>query len=98
MTVSSQTSSIKLRYRVFNLLRRAQVTPSQRGLMRLDRAHAQTDSLSVGSARGTMLGHVVILIDDVMTTGGTLREGARALHEAGARSVVGVTMFAVIDP
>ena len=79
-------------------MRRVQMTPSQRGLMRLERAHAQSGSLSVELARGDVRGRVVILIDDVVTTGGTLREGARALLEAGARSVLGVTMFAVLNP
>jgi predicted amidophosphoribosyltransferase len=37
----------------------------------------------------------VVLIDDVMTTGGTLREGIRALEDAGAQQIIAVTLFRV---
>lgn len=39
----------------------------------------------------------VILVDDVMTTGATLRECARVLKDAGAKEVAGVTLV-VVNP
>ena len=42
-------------------------------------------------------GKRVILIDDVMTTGSTLKESARALRKAGAKSIDILTVARVID-
>jgi ComF family protein len=43
-------------------------------------------------------GHVVILVDDVWTTGATLNECARVLKEAGAREVRALTVARAADP
>jgi predicted amidophosphoribosyltransferase len=42
--------------------------------------------------RAVVAGRPVVLVDDVVTTGSTLTEGARALHEAGAADVVGAVV------
>ena len=40
----------------------------------------------------------VLLLDDVMTTGATLDACSRALHEAGASSVLGLTLARAVQP
>jgi predicted amidophosphoribosyltransferase len=41
-------------------------------------------------------GRTVTIVDDVITTGATMAEVARALSVAGARSVQGVTLASVV--
>jgi predicted amidophosphoribosyltransferase len=40
----------------------------------------------------------VLLLDDVMRTGATLAACAKALREAGASSVLGLTVARAVDP
>jgi ComF family protein len=71
------------------LLRRTRNTLPQVGLGRRAREH----NLEGGfSASPRISGRDVVLIDDVLTTGATLRAAADALRAAGARSVFGVTL------
>ncbi len=67
-------------------LRRLRDTPSQTGLGRRARAR---NVRGVFVARRSLPG-CVWLVDDVVTTGATLSEAARALRRAGARRVVAV--------
>ena len=62
----------------------------QRTLSRQERLQAQVGSMTARPLRG----RAVILIDDVVTTGGTLIEGVRALSAAGAIEVVPAALFA----
>ena len=69
-------------------LRRVRDTPSQTGL---DRRERQRNVRGAFSARdGLRLPARIWLVDDVVTTGSTLAEAARALRRAGALTVVGV--------
>jgi ComF family protein len=61
-------------------------TPSQTGL---DRSARRRNVRGAFRARAALPGRVW-LVDDVVTTGATLAEAARALRRAGAREVVGV--------
>jgi len=67
-------------------LERVRDTPSQTGLSAAARRRNVRGALR---ARGAVPARVW-LVDDVVTTGATLREAARALRRAGARSIVAV--------
>jgi len=69
---------------VAHLLERARATPSQVGR---DRSARQRNVRGAFRARGSVLGQSICLIDDVLTTGATAGEAARALYAAGARRV-----------
>jgi ComF family protein len=60
-------------------------TPSQTGLPRARRAENVSGAFR---ARRREFPERVWLVDDVVTTGSTLREAARVLHRAGARRIV----------
>lgn len=73
------------------LLRKTRHTHRQAGLSRAERAENVRDAFMV--RRGAPLrGRAVVVIDDVITTGATTHEAARALLHAGARSVRVLTL------
>ncbi|HQO52830.1 MAG TPA: phosphoribosyltransferase family protein [Ottowia sp.] len=78
-------------------LLRTRHTPPQRGLPRAERLRNvrgafQVDPLAAGRLRGRR----VLLVDDVMTTGASVREAAATLRAAGA-DPVGVLVLARTD-
>lgn len=70
------------------LLARLRDTPSQTGLARVARRRNVAGAFA---ARAAAPAHVW-LVDDVVTTGSTLAEAARALRRAGAHEVTGVCL------
>lgn len=57
-------------------------------LHRTERRQASQDSFAVGRHADRVQGRVVLLVDDITTTGGTLTACASMLHKAGATHVL----------
>jgi len=70
-------------------VRRIRATPPQVGL---GRAAREANVRGAFQADGTVARHNILLVDDVLTTGSTLRACAEALMLAGARSVRAVVV------
>jgi ComF family protein len=71
------------------LLRKTREVPSQVGLTALERKRNVVDAfLADGQAQNLKR---ILVVDDVTTTGSTLEACARALLDAGAREVYGLT-------
>jgi len=80
-------------------LLRTRHTPPQRGLPRAERLRNvrgafQVDPLSAGRLRGRR----VLLVDDVMTTGASVREAAATLRAAGADAVGALVLARTDEP
>lgn len=76
-------------------LQRSRPTPPQAGLASVERRENVRDSFR--AARGSLRGLRVLLLDDVTTTGATLREARRALRRAGPRGVLQAALAATPD-
>ena len=73
------------------ILVRQRPTISQVGLTREQRKENMRDAFRVHDRR-RVCGRIVIVVDDVMTTGTTLSECARVLKKAGAKKVLAATV------
>lgn len=78
-------------WRPSRVLRPARAHRVQKGL---DRHERQQNLLGVHRARGPLVGRRFLLVDDVVTTGATLTEAARAIREAGGEVVGAVAIAA----
>jgi len=75
-------------------LRRSRVTKPQAGLNEAERRENLKDSFVVRRPEN-IAGKRVLLVDDVFTTGATLRAAAKALKSAGVKRVSAVTLARV---
>jgi len=79
-------------WRLREILRRTRYTRPQRGLPRFLRMHNVKGSMEAGRVDADTL---YILVDDVVTTGSTLKEGVRALKEKGAEHIHTIALAGV---
>ncbi len=81
------------------LLVRTRETPTQTALTPETRLANVAGAFSPRHGRGVSLPTgTLVLVDDVFTTGATLAEAARALAQAGARTIHGVTFARAAIP
>jgi ComF family protein len=81
---------------VVRALRRTRATATQTDLPAAQRHRNVRDAFVVTRRGRTLAGHVVVLVDDVSTTGATLEACARALKAAGAAEVRALTAARVV--
>lgn len=80
---------------VLPVLDQRRAVSDQAGLTTQDRRSNVAGAFTVGERwREVVTGRAVLVVDDVMTTGATIAECARALHEHGASVVVAATVAA----
>jgi len=93
--IASQ-SGVSVRH---GLLNRVRSTPSQAGLSARAR-HQNVRGAFAVAKRGErhLEGKTVVLVDDVMTTGATLKAASRALITAGAQQVDVLVLARVVKP
>ena len=79
------------------LLVRTVHTPHQTRLSKTARMHNVARAFAVPpTSLEAVSGKRLLLVDDVITTGSTLLECARTLHQAGAKEIYSVTLAAGI--
>lgn len=82
---------------VADLLERRRATPSQGRSGRAKRRRNVRGAFALKRGR-SVAGRRVLLIDDVLTTGATVSECARVLHDAGATAVDVLTLARTVRP
>jgi ComF family protein len=77
------------------LLRKVRWTPDQSDLPRVLRRDNLKDAFRAWPSWRSLAGRTVLLVDDILTTGTTAHECARALRKAGATRVIAAVLAVV---
>lgn len=92
LLAKEMSESLKIPYAP-QILQREKKTKPQFELRREERAKNIKDAFSVSEKfKSKIKGKNIILVDDITTTGATLRECAKVLKKSGAAKVLGVTL------
>jgi len=85
-------SKCKLRTRYEELLMRTKETSPMFGLSRVERYHNVSMAFACRRfSKHYLSGKTIILVDDVYTSGATLKECAKTLLDSGAESIIALT-------
>lgn len=84
----------RLQIPVLDCLERIKKTKTQVGLSQAERQENSKDAFAITKKHAAMLSHIdqIFLIDDVVTSGSTLKEAAKVLKKAGVGKVWGMTL------
>jgi ComF family protein len=77
-------------------IKRVRATATQAGLPAAQRHRNVRDAFAITAAGRALAGTIVVVVDDVSTTGATLDSCARVLKEAGVREVRALTAARVV--
>lgn len=77
-----------------NILKRVRDTKTQVGLSNIDRKLNIKNAfgIKIKNQKSNLKNKNIFLVDDVVTTGSTLKEAAKILKKAGAKRVIGLTL------
>ncbi len=64
----------------------------------IDKRRPEPNQARVANIIGEVEGKNAVILDDMIDTGGTLTRAAKAIHEAGARSVMAVATHPIFSP
>ena len=86
----------RLQLPVVHALKRIRATPTQTGLPAAQRHRNVRGAFALARGMDELAGSIVVLVDDVSTTGATLEACARVLKEAGVIEVRAITAARVV--
>jgi competence protein ComFC len=75
-----------------NLLKRVKNTKTQIGKSNVERKLNVRSAFELLNHKSLILNQNILLVDDVVTTGSTLKEAANVLKRIGAKKVIGLTL------
>ncbi len=91
--ITKEISGLTLIPYIPNIILKSRHTPAQKTLSRYERLKNVKNSMSINTRHQDKIkNRCVIVIDDIMTTGATLKEAKRVLLKAGARKIMGVVL------
>ena len=90
--ILAKALSKKFNFQSQNILERIKDTKNQFKLLKHEREENMKDAFILKARVGPLSQHNIFLVDDIVTTGSTLKEAAKALKRAGANKVFGLTL------
>jgi ComF family protein len=91
--IAEEISSLSNLPYISNVILKSKHTPEQKILSRYARLRNVKHSMSINpKLKNEICGKCIIVIDDIMTTGATIKEAKRVLLKSGARKVMGVVL------